>query len=177
MIDGEVKRLRRLRSAALCIRALARAFGAVGSAGDAALFARAACACWRIARKASGRLNEHPHLSYQKGASPIAAIWDNAVARSLAALMRDRVHLLSSFTRNLGMLSRELDDARALTWSTDLNDILARSQVEIKTLIGVFQDATLWESAPAIVRPVLGAGAAPQNYSTDVVEDWPFLTI
>lgn len=177
MVDGEVVRLRRLRSTALCVRALARAFGAANSAADAALFSRAGCACWRVARTVSGRLKAHPHLSYQKGASSIGAVWDNAVARSLAHILSDKAHILNSFTTNLRLMSRELDDARALTWSIDLSDAFARSRAEIKTLIGAFRGATLRESASTIARdPELAAmvGAA-EAYSTSIVADWPYL--
>jgi hypothetical protein len=182
MIDDEVMRLRRLRRAALCTRALARAFGAAGRTGDAALFDRAACACWRIARAVSGRLIAHPYLGYQKGASPVAALWDGALARASAALTGERVRRSSSFTRSLRVISRELDDARALTRSTDLNDILGRSQSEFKTLIGAFQNATLREPAQAHIRSEFESGGAVREHSgdlvpTELVEDWPFLTI
>src|ERR1039458_3829146 len=68
MIDPDVSRLRRLRAAALRVRAIARALSSRPYALNDFLLGRGAGASWRIARAVSGRLKAHPYASYQQDA-------------------------------------------------------------------------------------------------------------
>src|SRR5271165_7057939 len=91
MNDPEVARLRRLRLAALRVRALAIAHGATRTAAKEPLFSRMACATWRIARVASGRLRAHPYARYQKDPSVVSLAGYRALAWFLALFGSNRV--------------------------------------------------------------------------------------
>jgi hypothetical protein len=133
MIDSEVIRLRQLRASALRVRAIARALARRFPTNDAVLN-RGACTAWRIARTVSGRLRAHPFLRYQQDAS-LSVLISNSLAATAASLRVSNRHAaLALFSGELRMLARELADARALTWVTDLSDAFGRSQAEIQSL-------------------------------------------
>src|ERR1700722_5243171 len=133
MIDAEVLRLRKLRSAALRARALAKILDS-DCTQDQSVFARSAVTCWTIARIASGHLRAHPYLSYQQGPSPLDDVADR-LAASLAALnARRQNRRLSVYVQQLQNVAREVNDARALTWSPDLSDALGRIQIRMHRL-------------------------------------------
>jgi hypothetical protein len=135
MADAEVARLRRLRASALRVRAVARALERSRSLPFEPVLPRGACAAWRIARAVSGRLRAHPHANYQQDAG-LAVVLKSGVSAAAAALgARSRQAALLRFEAQVRRLARELDDARALTWSADLSEALGRSQVEVRTLI------------------------------------------
>src|SRR5258708_37918785 len=130
MIDKEVERLRRLRAAALRVRAVARALGR----GDT-LLNRGRCVAWRVARTVSGRLRAHPYGSFQKDAG-IGVVVANSLAAVNAALgVKTRHQGLLRFEAHLRSLARELSDMRALTYASDLNDKFAQTQIEILALL------------------------------------------
>jgi hypothetical protein len=135
MIDPEVARLRRLREQALRAREIARRLGTARWGMKDPLLTRGACASWRIARVVTGKLIEHPYLSYQQGAGVGSLIGNRLAAGWIALVSKDRSSGLEAYAAELQSLSRQLDDARALTWSTDFSDALGRSQSEIKTLL------------------------------------------
>jgi hypothetical protein len=174
MIDKEVERLRRLRAAALRVRAVARALGH----GDT-LLNRGRCAAWRVARTVSGRLRAHPYGSFQKDAG-IGVVVANSLAAANAALgVKTRHQGLLRFEAILRSLARELSDVRALTSASDLNDSFARSQIEIRALLaalgvetrGVYETRGVHLSvASAMAPPVTNAGSA-----ITVDSDWPYL--
>ncbi|MGC1524315.1 MAG: hypothetical protein WA803_22440 [Steroidobacteraceae bacterium] len=133
MIDAEVMRLRRLRGTALRVRALAIALESSDSHNS--VISRSAVTCWRIARMITGRLRGHPDLSYQRGPGELRALLDriNAGVRGTAARSRNRTfEVLAGEMRGVG---RELDDARALTMSSELSDDWGRLQIEVRRLI------------------------------------------
>src|SRR6267154_716800 len=130
MIDKEVERLRRLRAAALRVRAVARAL----RPGDT-LLNRGRCAAWRVARTVSGRLRAHPYASYQKDAG-IGVVVANSLAAANAALgVKTRHQGLLRFEAHLKSLAQDLSDVRADSSPSDLNDSFARSQIEIRALL------------------------------------------
>jgi hypothetical protein len=175
MIDAEVARLRELRRVALRVRALAKGLAGDRAAEDSILN-NSALLCWNIARIATGRLRAHPYLSYQRGPSPTRSWSDRISAAAAALLARYQGRGLIVHAAELQLLSRELDDARALTWSPDLSDALGRAQFRMQRLIGESQSA-----APC--AHTIGAAsrtAAPGSKTLDgigVAGDWPYLAI
>lgn len=184
MIDPEVARLRRLRDEALRVRQIARRLGAAPWGGDP-LLARGACASWRIVRVVTGKLIEHPYLRYQQGAGVGSLIGHRLAAEWLAFLCKDRSQGLKAYASELQSLFRQLDDARALTWSTDFSDALGRSQNEIKVLLQELAVETGVESVPVQNRRLpVRAGRAEAAPRTDSLvgelakrleTDWPYL--
>jgi hypothetical protein len=174
-MEDEVLRLRRLRATALRVRAFARALS-MDASNDHAMFSRAACSCWRIARTATGRLRSHPHLSYQRDAGPIAALWYDATARMLARRGMSRGDLLGELQAHLRVISRELADARALTWSPDLSDSLGRSQIEVRRLVDAVERAALALAPVGVARnPQAAALSAAHRSPADGPAQWPYL--
>jgi hypothetical protein len=142
MSDAEVTRLRRLRITALRVRALAQALGRSRVLPHDPTLHRGACAAWRIARVVSGRLRSHPHLRFQRDAGVGVVRRLSLFAAAAAFGVRTRQAALMRFESRVRQLLRELDDARALTWSADLSDALGRSQIEMRALIGELGDET-----------------------------------
>jgi hypothetical protein len=178
MIDAEVERLRSLRATALRVRGIARALqqrvSGRGRSADARsaeqiVLDRGACAAWRVARTVSGRLRAHPFAKYQKDAS-FAVVLKNEIAAQSAffrvSLGRDAPAL---FGCELQTLARELADARALTWATELSDSFGRSQAEIGSLL-----AGLGLDARTAARGVL---TQPRIASATAAGDWPYLAL
>ena len=127
--------MRRLRDEALRVRQLARRLGAVRWGINDPLLTRGACAGWRIVRVVTGKLIEHPYLRYQQGAGLGSLLGNRLAAEWIALTRKDRSQALKALASELQSLSRQLDDARALTRSTDFSDTLGRSQNEIKSLL------------------------------------------
>ena len=173
-MDEEVLRLRRLRATALRVRAFARALAADASS-DHAMFSRAACSCWRIARTATGRLRSHPHLRYQRDAGRVAALWYDLTARLLVR-KGSPGDMLGELLTNLRMISRELADARALTWSPDLSDSLGRSQIEVRRLSDAVERAALAHAPLSVARKPQGTVVSAAHGSpADAPAQWPYL--
>jgi hypothetical protein len=167
MIDKEVARLRRLRAAALRVRAVARALGR----GDT-LLNRGRCVAWRVARTVSGRLRAHPYGSFQKDAG-IGVVVANSLAAANAALgVKTRHQGLLRFEAILRSLARELSDVRALTCAPDLNESFSRSQIEIRALLAALGVETGRAHVPeaSAMAPATNAGSA-----LTVDSDWPYL--
>ncbi|MEA3152291.1 MAG: hypothetical protein QOD56_3230 [Gammaproteobacteria bacterium] len=105
----------------------------------------------------------------------------NSVTAKAATLgATSRTHAYRAFEKQLQTLSRELDDARALTRVADLSDAFGRSQVEIRSLIAEVQHETGSVSTVARTaceprrRQVPGARAA-HGGSKSENGDWPYL--
>jgi hypothetical protein len=175
MIDTEVIRLRRLRNTALRARAIAAALGS-NPARRHSLFSRGAVSCWQIARVITGRLRAHPYLSYQRGPSGVRGVYDRVSAGVRSGIARSRGRSLQIFSDELQRVARELDDARALTWSADLGDTWGRSQTQIRRLIqelsaGARQEAG---SSTETIPPLAPRTGVVQD--TDNVDgNWPYL--
>ncbi len=167
MIDTEVTRLRHLRNTALRARAIAMALNARQIEGGSA-FARSALACWRIARTVTGKLRAHPYQRYQRDAGALRSLYDGAGAAVIAAVAQYRGGSVKSYSKRLQRVARELDDARALTWSPALSDTLGRSQSEIRALIREF-------AADVRARADAGAAAAHTDASPRIAANWPYL--
>jgi hypothetical protein len=173
MTDPEVARLRRLRSEALRVRELARALAATQWTDD--VLARGACASWRLARVVSGKLKAHPYLHYQRGVSLGSILGNRLSASVFTATARSRVQALRRYESHLHALMRQLDDARALSWSSDFSDALGRSQYELESLL---------EDLSSITESTLPVGRSRRATRTDdlvgdlartVEGDWPYL--
>jgi hypothetical protein len=170
MIDAEVVRLRKLRSAALRARALAKALES--NSIDDCVFANSAVICWTISRIATGRLRAHPYLRYQQGPSQIRGLTDRAIASIVALGARRRKRCFSVYAPELQSVSREVADARALTWSAELSEALGRAQVQLRRLAMQLDGGAQHE-----------AGAVRAQQNGDALEDmgtesnWPYLAI
>lgn len=176
MNDPEVARLRRLRGVALRVREIARALGSAPWAKDDGLFLRGAGASWRLARVISGKLHGHPYVRYQKGAGLGMIVANRVVATLLSAVCRTRPAGVKAYEARLTNLVRQLEDARALTWSTEFSDTLGRSLAELRSLIAEVGAQT--QSGAAIGRM---PSRAPQTdrlvgeLAQTIDGDWPYL--
>jgi len=177
MKDPEVARLRRLRVEALRVREIARVLGSARWASEDSLLSRSACASWRLARVVSGRLKAHPYLRYQKEAGIGSLVRHRLAAVYLGLTQADRVSGLKRFESELRSLEKQLDDTRALSWSSNFSDTLGRSQYEISSLLEDLGQVT--GSSPA--SPERLPKRAPRseslvgNLTAGVQEDWPYL--
>ena len=176
MIDTEVMRLRRLRDVALRVRALAAAMDS-SPARSHTVFCRTAVSCWRIARIVTGRLRAHPYPSYQRDSSGVRAVYNAVNAQLTVGLSRRRGNGLQMFSGELRRVARELDDARALTWSADLSDALGRLQMQVRRLvteveIGARRAAGSLIEAPDGIEAELSDGP---NESGSMAANWPYL--
>jgi hypothetical protein len=174
MIDAEVMRLRRLRDTALRARALA----AVLKTSDPrrhSVFSRSAVSCWQIARTITGRLRGHPDLSYQRGPSELRTLMDGIRANFLGSTARDRKRSLAMLAHEVQVVARELDDARALTWSAELSDDFGRAQIQMRRLISDLGGSRQGTGLRAIRAPALGR--AISDGANDVAGNWPYLAL
>jgi hypothetical protein len=166
MIDSEVARLRRLRNLALQVRSIATVLASSRWGSNDALLEEAACSTWRLARTVRGRLKSHPHEPYQQDVGIATLVRQRLVAQVLAWTARSRRGALVGLEAHLKLLSRALDDARALTWSSDLSDAFGRSQGEIKSLAAALAHDIRGEALRSPHRVVAAAVSAG---------DWPYL--
>jgi hypothetical protein len=172
-----------LRNTALGARAVAATLGADPAPRDS-VFSRGAVNCWQIARVITGLLRAHPYLSYQRGPSEVRGIYDRVRAGLLGGIARYRGRSHQTFSDELRRVARELDDARALTWSSDLSDTLGRSQMQIRGLIKELDAGARSESGSrdeTAPRVKTRAGAvrddSVQDDSGSVAGSWPYLAI
>jgi hypothetical protein len=191
MIDPEVARLRRLRDEALRVRQIARRLGAARWGINDPLLNRGACASWRLVRVLTGKLIEHPYLRYQQGAGLGTLLGNRLAAEWIAVTRKERSQGLKTLAFELQSLSRHLDDARALTWSTDFSDALGRSRSDINSLLHALgaetQTATetrATENQGVALEPRLRPARAEGAPRTDSLVgglaqrlegDWPYL--
>jgi hypothetical protein len=176
MIDVEVIRLRKLRDTALRARAIAAVMDSQ-KAQHNSVFARSAQNCWQIARAITGRLRAHPYLNFQRGPGEMRASYDGLYASVLGGIARYRGRSFQFYCNELRRVARELDDARALTWSPDLSDDLGRSQVRIQRLIRELEVAQLAEAGSQVGKAIaldVPAGAARADGGA-VEGNWPYL--
>ena len=175
MNDAEVARLRELRNVALRVRALAKGLDQDPTVEDS-VFTQSAVLCWNIARIATGRLRAHPYLRYQKGPSLVRGWSDRIVASATALLARYQGRGLIVHAEEMQLLAREVDDARALTWSPDLSDALGRAQMRMRRLLSELPAAPREHAIGNAAR----TEAQPSDKSLDSIEvasDWPYLAI
>jgi hypothetical protein len=178
MIDIEVVRLRRLRNTALRARAIAMALDAGHSDNDSVL-SRSALACWRIARVITGKLRAHPYLSYQRGPGYLHSLTDGAVAALMGGVARLRGGRFGMYTSRLRRVARELDDARALTWSPTLSDTLGRLQAEFRLLTRELEADARAEAGSRSEVPARAdaGGVEVRSDSSGVAANWPYLAL
>jgi hypothetical protein len=178
MIYTEVARLRRLRNTALRARAIAAKLDS-DPARRESVFSRGAVSCWQIARVITGLLRGHPYLSYQRGPSELRGAYDRISAGLLGGVARYRGRTHQTLSDELRRVARELDDARALTWSSDLSDTLGRSQMQIRGLIKDLdtgaraESGSRHETAPQVETRI----AAVRDDAGSVPGNWPYLAI
>jgi hypothetical protein len=183
MIDAEVLRLRRLRDIALRTRALGKFLDSdPDSESDAehSVFARSAVACWTVARIATGRLRAHPYLSYQRGPSQLRSMADRLFASLLGLSAQRSDRPFSVYGEQLQAVAREVDDARALTWSPDLSDALGRMQIQIRRLVNELELGAHLEAGGTALPRVIAAARHEPSSSLDelaVETSWPYLAI
>jgi hypothetical protein len=175
MIDAEVLRLRRLRETALRARAIATV---LESSRHSRKRCASAAACWRIARVTTGWLRAHPYLRYQRGPSQWRSAYYGFSANVRSAMARYQGRSLQTLSLELQRVARELDDARALTWSAELSDTFGRSQRQIRQLIEELNAGARRESRSdhdTATREVLAAARHKEGGSA--ASNWPYLTI
>jgi len=136
-MSDEVKRLRRLRRKALEVRALATYLNAAlnAAAREGRIYERAALVNWRIARIATGKLRSHPYRNYQRDPGFFETRMGLVRAYVKAALATILGRGMRLFLEEISGASRELDDARALTWSAELSDALGRAQERMRSVV------------------------------------------
>jgi hypothetical protein len=173
MIDAEVIRLRRLRDTALRVRALAAVLKTSDPRRDS-VFSRSAVSCWQIARTITGRLRAHPDLSYQRGPSEFRTLVDGIRANVLGSVTRDRKRALAMLADDVRSVARELDDARALTWSAELSDDFGRAQIHMRRLISDLGGSRQGTGLRAARAPARGRSVIPEEQS-EVAGNWPYL--
>jgi hypothetical protein len=154
--------------------------------------ARSAHSCWRIAKVVTGALRAHPNLSCQRDYSPVRAAYDGLNARFIAMTARGRNRSAQVFCEALWGVARELDDARALTWSAELGDTLGRAQLQMRQLLREFEAATLLEvhahritlaplkSRRTASRPAPRTASRPamdRDESNTKPAPWPYLAL
>jgi hypothetical protein len=179
MIDAEVLRLRNLRSMALRTRALAK-FLDSDCTQEQSIFARSAVMCWTIARVASGHLRAHPYMSYQRGPTPLGDLADSIIGSFVALTARRRNRRFSVYAQQLRNVAREVDDARALTWSPDLSDALGRMQVRMQRLANELELSAVGEIGASVSqRAKLVTRVDTGNSLDEIAADtsWPYLAI
>jgi hypothetical protein len=176
MTYAEVMRLRRLRGTALRTRALATVLDSDQEPRNS-VFSRSAVSCWRVARVISGTLSAHPFLPYQRGPGEVRGAYDRVSANIVGGIARYKDRSFEVFSAELRRVARALDDARALTRSSDLSDWLGRSQVQLRRLIQEVETDERFESASQheVARGVDGATAALESDAGTVGGSWPYL--
>ena len=180
MIDAEVLRLRKLRGVALRARALAKVLDYDGTTQAGSVFARSAVMCWTIARVASGHLRAHPYMSYQQGPGPLDGLADSVITSLVALNARRQNRRLSVYAQQLRSVAREVNDARALTWSPDLSDALGRMQIRMQRLASELDLGALAETGSAVPARSKAAARAETGNSLDAIavdDSWPYLAI
>ncbi len=172
MIDIEVTRLRRLRNKALKVRALAARLESPSPQRDS-VFARTAGHCWQIARVASGRLNGHPYLSYQRGPSALSTFYGGIRASLLSSAARYGQRSFRVLSDELQNVVRELDDARALTWSTELSDTFGRLQAQLRRLKAEVEAGARKEAGSS--SDIVPDTRTDTIEETNLAGNWPYL--
>jgi hypothetical protein len=173
MTDPEVARLRRLRGEALRVREIARELGSSQPTND--MLARGAFASWRLARVVSGRLKAHPYLRYQRGVGLGSILANRLTACLVTATTRNPVQALKRYESAVQGLVRQLDDTRALSWSSDFSDTLGRSLYEFQSLLEDLAQVT--ESGMPTGSPAHAtrADGLVGGLARGVEGDWPYL--
>ena len=174
MIDTEVVRMQRLRNTALSARAFAAALDP-NPARRGSLFSRSALICWQIARVITGTLRAHPYPKYQREPSGLRGDYDRLSATLRGGIVRYRRRSLQTLSDELRRVARELDDARALTWSAEMSDIFGRSQAHVRKLlreldVGVRSEVGSRDDRVSPLQPEVGTRA-----NGDVAGNWPYL--
>ncbi|HEX4240614.1 MAG TPA: hypothetical protein VHZ53_04330 [Steroidobacteraceae bacterium] len=178
MIDAEVMRLRNLRSAALDARAVAAVIDTQKGRRQT-VFARGALCCWQIARLATGALRAHPYLPYQRDVGASEAAMIRLTAQLTGRGARQRGTGMQRFARSLDAVTRQLADARSLTWHQDLGAAFGRRQAELAQIVAEVAAAARREAEahgrkiPAFLQPRTGAPAASREQALE--GNWPYL--
>jgi hypothetical protein len=177
MIDTEVIRLRRLRDTVLRARAVARALESHPGKFNS-VFSRSAQDCWRIARVITGKLRAHPYLAYQRGPGELRTVYNHLSATVLAGIAQRRGRRWRRFAVELQRVSRELDDVRALTWSSELSDALGRSQMQIRRLVMEVEFAARQEGGSSYQTARRDIPIRPDaRGASGSAGPWPYLAI
>jgi hypothetical protein len=172
MNDPEVARLRRLRDTALRSRAIARA---LIHDPDPSL-ERAACASWRIARAASGRLTTHPYPKYQYGPTLRSVLSHAMRGRYVALTRRSRAKALAQCEAELRQLARLVADVRAVTLAPDLSETLGRAQWELDSVLTSLEREAR-SGAPEARGPARVVEPAAATLAPPLGTDWPYLAL
>lgn len=77
--------------------------------------------------------------------------------------------------RLLQRVARELDDARALTWSPTLSDTLGRSQKEIRALMNELAAGVFAETGTRLEAPATVAAMTGERRGEIPAANWPYL--
>jgi hypothetical protein len=109
----------------------------------------------------------------------VRGVYDRLSAGLLGAVARYQGRTLQTFFHELQGVARELDDARALTWSSDLSDTLGRSQMHLRSLIKELDAETHSDVASRheTLARVEARSANGRDDAGSVAGNWPYLAI
>ena len=176
MIDSEVMRLRRLRTTALQVRALAAVLDTPPGRRPSA-YSRLAQCCWQIARLATGTLRAHPYPPFQRDISAVSETLITLAAQAQGRLARQRGLGFQAIQTHARRVARQLADARALTWHQDLSDTFGRLQAQLMRLSSEVAAGAAHEAqAQGRAIPALAARQASSGAPDRALDDnWPYL--
>jgi hypothetical protein len=118
-------------------------------------------------------------LSYQQGHSALRGMADALIASFSALNARRQNRSVSICAQQLQAVAREVDDARALTWSPELSDALGRMQVQMRRLANELDLGALEEGGGLLPRAKILACAETSDVLEEMTADnsWPYLAI
>ncbi len=116
-------------------------------------------------------------MRYQKDAGVGCRVCNRLSAGLLALTSGNRTRVLMEYESQLRRLLRQLDDARALTWTPHLSDSFGRSQLEIKSLLAELAQETngVVETTRAPKRTPSIAASRAEDFGAPIQGDWPYL--
>jgi hypothetical protein len=138
------------------------------------VFSLTAGCCWQIARVVTGRLKAHPYLSYQREPGEFSILYAEIRARLLRSAAQYNQRSFQALADELQSVARELDDARALTWSADLSDTFGRSQAQLRGLLAEVK-AGARKEAGSCNDIVADAQTDAVEEASTLAGDWPYL--
>jgi hypothetical protein len=125
--------------------------------------------CWQLCRTLTGRLRAHPYPPYQREPGSLHVACTRAGAKFLAALAQTRGRGPRILSVELQRVARELDDARALTWSKELSDAFGRTQTQLRSLLMELDSGV--RNEPQLHHEPVVQEEAP------AVQSWPYLAL
>jgi hypothetical protein len=105
---------------------------------------------------------------------------DRLHASYLALTHKHRLRALKALQQHVTILSRQLDDAISLAWSSDFSEALSRSQFEIKALSAAIASQTLngvAQERPSVKTIDARTDGRAGDLGVALEGDWPYLAL